>query len=128
MLTLSLRVVIGLVGALSMFQMARLWFDPAAAGAALGLVAQGATGLATLRADVAGFFGALGLFAMAGAVRNDGRLVLPSLVLVVVALAGRLLAAAHDGLGQAQTPPVVVEIVLTALFAAGVRFVGARRR
>ena len=119
MLAIALRLLIGLLGLMSLAQAGHLWLDPHAAGATLGVADQGLTGLATLRADIGGLFGGMGLMMLYGAVRQSPIALTATLVMVSTALAGRLVAAAHDGLGQAQMPPLVVEVVMVALLTLG---------
>jgi hypothetical protein len=115
MIRTALRLVVGVIGVLALLVAARLWIGPEAPAAALGLKAEGLLGLATLRADVGGFFAAGGLFALAGAIRGEGRLLTPPAVLLGLALAGRLLTVVIDGYTAAMLPPMVVEAVLVAI-------------
>ena len=121
MVRIIVRVLIGISGALALLVAARIWQDPAAPTAQLGIQAMGALGTATLRADVGGFFGAAGLFALAGAFRNEAKLVLVPLVMIGLALSGRLLTLATLGLTQDMIMPIAVEATLVALYAVGWR-------
>lgn len=126
MIQTALRLVTGLAGALALLLFLRFWMDPAAIGAQLGLTGEGLLGAASLRADVGGFFGAAGAFALAAAIRNDRQLALTPLVLVSLALAGRLYTMAHDGMAPAEVQPAVIEAVLAAVFAGAWRGLGKR--
>ena len=121
MIRKTVRVLIGLVGLLALLLALRLWIAPAAAGSTLGLSIQSPTGIATLRADVAGFFAGVGLFSLYAAVRGDRRALTVPLVLVGVALGGRLLTALLMGLSAQQYAPVAIEAALVVLFLAGRR-------
>ncbi|HEX5378717.1 MAG TPA: hypothetical protein VFW47_09080 [Phenylobacterium sp.] len=121
-----IRILLGAVGVLAVLLALRIWVNPVAAGAALGVEGRGGLGLATLRADVAGFFGAAGALALAAAVRDDRRLVTAPLVMIGLALTGRLITVALGGLEPAQVPPIVVEAVLVVVLATGRKFLGAR--
>jgi hypothetical protein len=121
MIRSTLRVLIGLVGILALLVSARLWIAPAKVGAVLGLVSDGLTGTATLRADVAGFFAGLGLFSLLAALREDRLLVVVPLALVGLALAGRLLNAVLLGLSSQQHASLAIEAALVVLFLAGLR-------
>jgi hypothetical protein len=57
MIRTALRLVVGVIGVLALLVAAGLWIRPEAAAATLGLAQDGLLGLATLRADVGGFFG-----------------------------------------------------------------------
>ncbi len=124
MVRTGLRVIVGVIGVLALLVAARLWIGPAAPAAALGLTADGPLGLATLRADVAGFFAAGGLFALAGAIRGEGRLLTPPALLLGLALAGRVLTVAVDGYVPEMLPPMVIEAVLVAILLLARRRLG----
>jgi hypothetical protein len=121
-----LRVLTAVIGALALILALRLWLDPAAAAAKLGLVGRGALGLATLRADVAGFFAAAGGLAIAGAVRDDRRLLTAPALLIALALTGRLITLAQMGPTPDQIMPMGVEAVLVLVMVAARRTLGAR--
>ena len=119
-----LRLAIGLISALAVLLALRIWAAPGMTGAALGLSVEGAVGLATLRADIAGFFAGVGLLALAGVVRNDRRLLVAPMLLVGLALLGRVITLALDGLAPPLVPPMVVETVVLVLLAGGYRTLG----
>jgi hypothetical protein len=119
-----LRVLVGVIGVLALLVAARLWIGPEAPAAALGLKADGLLGLATLRADVGGFFAAGGLFALAGAIRGEGRLLTPPAVLLGLALTGRILTVAVDGYAAPMLPPMIIEFVLVAILLIARRRLG----
>ena len=120
------RLLIGALGALAVFGALRIWLDPTLPAATLGLSPVGGLGLASLRADVGGFFGGMGAFALAAAIRDDRRLVTVPLVLVGLALTGRLITAGLEGLAPDMLLPIVVEAGLATLFAFGRRALGTR--
>jgi hypothetical protein len=114
-----LRVLVGVIGVLALLLAIRIWLGPTEPAARLGLQAVGGLGLSTLRADVGGFFAAGGLFALMGAIRSDARLLTPPLVLLALALAGRVLTVGLNGYAPEMLQPMVVEAVLvTVLFLA----------
>ncbi len=119
MLNFGLRALLGLLGALAVLTAARLWMDPSTVGAVMGLAGHGPLGLATLRADVGGFFAAAGLFSAAAAWRNNARLLTAPLAMIALALCGRLLAAAVDGLEPRATPSIAIEAAIVVVLAAG---------
>jgi hypothetical protein len=119
-----LRALVGVIGVLALLVAARLWIGPEAPAAALGLKADGLLGLATLRADVGGFFAAGGLFALAGAIRGEGRLLTPPAVLLGLALVGRLVTVAVDGYAAPMLPPMIIEAVLVAILLIARRRLG----
>lgn len=116
---LVIRVLAGLAGLLGVFIALATWANPAGPPAALGLQGVGGLGEATIRADVAGFFGTFGVFALAGAVRGEARLFTAPLVLIALALAGRVLTVVMSGYAQEMGMPMAIEVGLLAVFGAG---------
>lgn len=115
------RGLVGLVGLLALLLASRFWISPDKIGATMGLLPDGAAGLGTLRADMAGFFGAAGVLSLTAAVRDERKWLVPVLLLLAIALSGRLLNLALTGGGQALIPPMIVEAVLIAIMALGLR-------
>ena len=126
MVQLIVRVLIGISGALALLVAARIWQDPVTPTAQLGVQALGGLGTATLRADLGGFFGAAGLFALAAAFRNQARLALVPFVMIGLALSGRLLTLATLGLSNDMIMPIAVEATLVVLYAVGWRVLSRR--
>lgn len=118
---LGLRLLVGVLGLLSVAMAARIWVDPGAAAAQMGLLVNGALGQATLRADVAGLFAAIGGLSVFGAVKGDGRWLLAPLCLVATALAGRLLNLVLAGFTLEQAPPILVEVLIALILGAAFR-------
>lgn len=121
MLRTIIRILVGVSGALALVVAARIWMDPAAPAAQLGVAALGPLGLSSLRADLGGFFGGAGLFALAAALRNDARFVLAPLVLIALALIGRVVTVITAGFTPDMVMPIVVETALVVLYAAAWR-------
>lgn len=117
-----LRAVVGIAGLLGLLVAARMWVAPEAAAAQLGVAASGPLGLATIRADMGGFFAAGGVFGLAAAIKGRGSLLLPPVVLIGFALTGRLVAVAMNGFVPEMGPPMAIEAVLLMLFVAGWRW------
>lgn len=109
------RLLAGVIGVLALLLAARIWMSPAGPAAQLGLQGVGGLGAATLRADIGGFFAAGGLFALLGAIRSDGRLLLTPIALLGLALVGRLVTVFLDGYQPAMLQPMVVEAVLVVV-------------
>jgi hypothetical protein len=118
------RLVIGVVGALAVIVGLRIWMAPAIAAANLGLAPVGALGVASLRADVAGFFAAAGILSLAGAIRNDRRLLTAPVLLIGLALTGRLVSLILGRPTPPQIPPMAIEAVLLVVLASGRQFLG----
>lgn len=115
-----------LVGAIALFNIAiGLMFLANPAGAAVGffLTPVGSQGLATLRADFPGFFITGGVFALIGAVRGHGQPLQVPLLLLAIALAGRCVSLALDGVAATAYPPMLAEAIMIAtLLLARTRF------
>lgn len=115
------RGLVGLVGLLMLSIMLRIWTQPLTFAASLGVGAEGPLGVASLRADLGGFFGAGGLFALLAALRADRRWLAPAMVLLGLALTGRVISLIASGGGVTQIPPMIVEALLIAILALGWR-------
>jgi hypothetical protein len=118
---LVLRLMLGVIGLAALLLAARLWMDPAMAAAKLGVAANGPLGMATLRADLAGFFGVAGGLTLAGAIRSDARFLTAPLLLIGAALTGRVVTVIAMGLKPEMVGPMVVEAVLLVVLAFGRR-------
>ncbi|MFN3515190.1 MAG: arylsulfatase [Phenylobacterium sp.] len=109
------RGTAAVAGALALLVALRFWLRPEMAAEALSVAPVGVEGLGTLRADLGGFFGAAGLFLLIAAWRRDRRWLVPPLVLLALALAGRTLSFALEGPTLAQVPPMIVEALLIVI-------------
>ena len=118
-MTMILRAVVGIGGLLGLLVAVRIWMAPEEVAAQLGVAASSPLGLASIRADMGGFFGAGGLFAVVAAIKGRGGMLLPSVVLIGFALTGRLVAVAINGFTPDMGPPMAIEAVLLVLFVAG---------
>jgi len=113
------RIVVGLAGAFSILLAARFVLDPLTPAATLGVMPSNPLGVATLRGDFGGLFGVCGVFALAAAIRNSASFVTVPLIAIAIVLAGRILSYAVDGGGWASVQPMLGELTLLAVFAAG---------
>ena len=113
------RVLVGVLGLAGVLIALRIWMAPADVAAQLGVDASGLLGLATIRADMAGFFGGAGVFALLAATRNRSSFLLAPLLLVGIALTGRLLTVALNGFSDDMAPPMAIEAVLLLVFGFG---------
>lgn len=115
------RGLVGLVGVLGLLVASRFWLAPETIAATMGLAADGPAGLGTIRADMGGFFGAAGVLSLVAAIRGDGRWLRPVALLLGLALSARVLNLIVTGGGPTLIPPMVVEAVLLAIAALGLR-------
>lgn len=114
-----LRVLVGIAGALALVVAARGWTAPQELATQFGLSPEGALGLATVRADLSGFFAGGGVLALAASFRGRGTLLTAPLLLIGLALTGRLITAATAGVPQETLPPMLVEMALVIVLGAG---------
>lgn len=111
------RLGAGLLGAAFLLLALRIWAAPALVAGNLAIAPVGELGLASLRADLAGFFGVGGGFALWAAVKRQRQWLIPPLALLGVALSGRVLTLVLDGGGIRQIPPMVVEALALIILA-----------
>ena len=116
-----MRGLIGLTGLLALLIASRFWIDPAKIAATMDLTAGGPAGLGTLRADMAGFFGASGVLMLAAVIRKEARWLTPVVLMLGIALTGRVLNLLLNGPGPALIPPMVIEAVMIILTGLGLR-------
>lgn len=118
---LVVRGLVGVLGALALVMAAAFWANPGLPAAKLGVSALNELGFATLRADMGGFFAMAGVLSLAAAMRDSARLLTAPLLLVALALAGRIGTAALSGYTPEMAEPMIVEAVLVAVLALGRR-------
>lgn len=116
---LIVRVAVGLLGLAGVLIALRIWMAPADVAAQLGVSPASSLGLAAIRADFAGFFGGAGALALLGALRNRSAFLLAPLILVGIALAGRIVTLVADGYSEAMLPPMAIEAALILVLALG---------
>ncbi len=120
---LLLRIVLGLAGLLFIVIGLAFWANPATPAARFGLEAANALGTSTLRADMASFFGVGGLLTLVAVVRSNARLLTAPLLMIAIALTGRIITVIIDGYTPDMMEPMVIEAVLVALLAAARRLI-----
>ncbi|MCC6828933.1 MAG: hypothetical protein IT550_11980 [Novosphingobium sp.] len=113
------RLLVGIAGLLGVLVALRLWMAPEDVALQLGVQPSGPFGRATIRADVAGFFGGAGALSIFAAIRNRAVLLTPPLILVGIALTGRIITAASSSITNEMIPPMAIEAGLLAVLALG---------
>lgn len=113
------RVLVGVAGLLGLLVASRLWMAPDDVAAQLGVQAAGPLGIASIRADIAGFFAAGGGFSLVAAIRNRAGLLTAPIVLIGLALTGRFLTLALNGISDDMIPPMAIEAALLAILVFG---------
>ncbi len=112
---LLVRLLLGLIGLLAFAIAAQFWLAPDRVAGQFGLTPVGSLGLASLRADLGGFFTVAGGFCLAAGVRNQAGYLTAPLALLSVALISRSLTALTAPPDPGMTQPIVVEAVLVAI-------------
>jgi len=123
MLNIICRILLALIGAGALLIAAQAWMQPDHLAGQIGFMLVGDLGHSSFRADIGGFFAASGIFMLLAAVRGERQFVLPPLVLLGLALAGRLATAAQTGFITAYVQPITIEVVtLVVLLLAWTQF------
>lgn len=125
-MTLVPRILVGLIGLLSLLSTAQHWFGIESLPSESGLQAIGDIGRANLRADVGGFFLGIGLFAIIAAWQQSRVWLAASTLLVGGALLGRFVSVAIDGYSPRVGSPMLVEAIVIATFAFAYRSWGKK--
>jgi len=125
-MAIVIRALVGIAGVLAMVVALGFWFTPDVLAEKFGVAPQGGLGYSTLRADFGALFVGVGAFAIAAAVRNNARLLTAPLLLIGIGFAGRVLTVALSGYEPSMLQPMVTEIVLITLFAAGRKLLPVR--
>ena len=116
---LFLSAVLFVMGLFYLFVGAGFLVNPIAAGADLGLRADGNAGLSTMRADMTAFFYVGGGAMIWGAWKRRSDPLLVAVALFGIAFIGRLVSVSADGTYRYWTGPMIIELVtvLVCLFA-----------
>jgi hypothetical protein len=117
-----IRIAVLITGAALLLGGLAALVNPAAVAGQLGVAAANHLGAATLRGDLFGFFFTAGAFGLAGGIRRNGALLTVPMMLIGLALCGRIVALFVTPFEQALVPPMVAEAIMVSVFAAG-RFV-----
>lgn len=109
------RILVGLIGLLSLYSATLHWFNIEELVAERGLQAIGEIGRANLRADVGGIFLGIGLFAIIAAWQQSRIWLTATILLVSGALMGRFISVVIDGYSSRVGPPMVIEAIVIAI-------------
>jgi hypothetical protein len=110
-----MRIIVGLVGLLTVVIGVGFLIRPDIMGAAFFVAPTALQGMATLRGDFPGFFIGASVFALAGAWRADPVPLIVPTVLLAIVLAGRVFSIIVDGIGPDTFPPMVAEALMIAV-------------
>ncbi len=122
------RAVVALVGLFNLVLGLTFLFDPAQAGLRFFLTSLGTQGMATMRADFTAFFVTGASFALVGAWRTWRTPLLVPLLLLGIAITGRVVSLIADGAPHQAFPPMLVEAVMIVVLALGWRSFDAEPR
>lgn len=115
----ALKTVVILLGLVFLAMGLRYLIDPAGMGEQFGVQPKGATGFATLRADMFALFGVCGGAALLGGWRNDRKLLLVAVAICLFALTGRFVSFLVEGMSAGMVQAVTGEaIAVLVLFTA----------
>lgn len=115
------RIAVGLVMLFCLAMALLAYVDPAKSAEALGMSAQTGLGLNTYRADVGALF-MVNAIACAGALfAGKSHWMLAPFAIFGLAVLGRLAGVVIDGAPEGVATPIIVEVVLIALSAFGLR-------
>jgi hypothetical protein len=118
---LVLSALVYLSGLLCLFLAVGFLTDPATSAAGLGIKAEGAAALSTIRDDFTAFFGVTGALMLCGAWRRNGDLLLVPALIYGTAFTVRLIGLAIDGTYPMFVQPMAVELFWTVLLIAAWR-------
>lgn len=125
-MTIITRIAVGLVAALFLYVGIGIWFNFDETIAGLGLATENPLGRAAVRADFGAlFFGVGGMSAMA-AWRMSRTYAFGALILLCIALTGRIVSLLLEGPAPGGTTPMMVEAMSIAILASA-RLVWAKR-
>jgi hypothetical protein len=118
------RILIGVVGLFNILIGLSFLFNPAKMASQFALSPLGTQGMATMRADFPAFFLTGAIFALIGAWRADAKPLLVPLVLLSLALFGRFVSIALDGIAPTTMEPMVAEVAMLTVLGLGYRTFG----
>ena len=121
-----MRALLVLVAAFNILMGVGFLLQPAQLAQGFFLTPQGSQGLATLRADFTAFFIVGGAFAAYGAWRARGGPLVVPIALLGVALIGRFVSLALDGMAPGAYVPMAIEAVMIAILLCARAVFGKR--
>ncbi len=116
MTDIIIRILTGALSAILLVVGLQYMMDPAATAGQFGLAVTDDIGLATLRADIGGFFCASGGLGLAAAIRHQPSWLLGPITLIILAFVGRLITLAVDGAAPGAFTPMIIEAVTIIVF------------
>ena len=111
------RVLAGLLAAFFIVMGLGFWFRLDQTIASFAVIPDGLLGRASIRADFGGLFFGVGLMSAMAAWRTSRTCALGALLLLAIALTGRLVSLAMDGAAPGGMMPMLVEAAGIAILA-----------
>lgn len=116
-----IRASTGLLGLVALALVAVIWLDPDGSAPKFGLSLSGDIGRAAIRADIAGLFLALGILSLLAAIYQNADHAKYALILTAAVLIGRTINFLTSGMLMNLLPPIGIELVMMAIYYAGIR-------
>jgi hypothetical protein len=111
------RILVGLVGAFFFVMGLMFWFSLDTQVVGFAIEPSNVLGRASIRADFGGFFLAGGIMGLYAAWKQCRMAAAGAMLLLGLALAGRIISILLDGPAPGGIPPMVVEAVCVAILA-----------
>lgn len=110
------RALVVLMGLGALLITLALWLQPQTVMPKIGLsatdLAQGLVGRATVRADIAGLFGGMGIALLLAGLRKSRQWTNATLLFTSCAILGRFVSLALDGQSPQSWPPIMIEAAI----------------
>ncbi len=116
-MAIVVRILVGLVAALFIFMAFGFWFALDQTIAGFAVTPDNILGRASIRADFGGFFFGVGLMSAMACWRRSRAYAFGAMLLLILALAGRIVSLVLDGVAPGGTEPMVVEALSIAILA-----------
>jgi hypothetical protein len=120
-MNMTIRILTSVLGVAALLAVAALWLWPDGSAPTFGLTLGGAVARATVRADLAGLFLGLGIFSLLASAYQSADHARTALILTGAVVLGRVVNLAIVGIAPALIPPLGVELVMMAVYYAGMR-------
>jgi Domain of unknown function (DUF4345) len=115
MISKIIRILIGIIGLMSVFAALQHLFSLDSIAAERGLSTLNTAGRANFRADIAGMFMVIGASHLVAAWKQSPTWAFAAASIIGLALLGRVISLALDGSGAGVWPPIVIEAVCMSL-------------
>jgi Domain of unknown function (DUF4345) len=109
------RILIGVIAAIMLVQGLGFWFRIDVMNGLFALSTLNDLGFASIRADFAGFFLAVGLFCAYAAWKRHRQSALGAAILFIIAFVGRVISLAFEGAVAGGIPPMAFESLSAAI-------------